>query len=296
MQKIVPCLWFDSNAEEAVDFYDSVFKKSKIGIITRYDAGSAAVSGQPKGSVLTVSFKLMGQDFLALNGGPVFKFSPAISFFVYCKTKPAIDYLFKKLSQNGEILMPLDKYPFSERYAFLKDKFGVAWQLILSPSQPHITPCLLFVGKDLGKAESAIKFYTAQFKYAHIDHILYYGKGETGKAGSIKHASFFLEGQEFVAMDGSGPHKFGFNESISFVINCDTQDEIDTYWQKLTKGGEQSQCGWLKDKFGVSWQIVPIELDGMLNDKDAKKSERVMTELLKMHKLDIKKLKQAYEK
>ena len=153
MQKITPFLWFDDKAEEAVNFYVSIFKNSKIGNIARYGEAGAGVSGRPKGTVMTVAFHLNGQEFTALNGGPLFKFTEAISFFVYCKTEHDVDELFKKLSHNGEILMPLDKYPFSEKYAFLKDKFGVAWQLTLSPEQSPIAPCLLFVGKDLGKGQ-----------------------------------------------------------------------------------------------------------------------------------------------
>src|SRR5213592_2991064 len=154
MQKITPFLWFDDQAEEAVKFYTSVFKNSKIGRILRYSEEAAKASGQPPGSVLTVEFEIEGQKFVALNGGPVFK----------------------------------------------------------------------------------------------------------------------------------------FNESISFVVNCETQEEVDYFWKKLTAdGGQESQCGWLKDKFGVSWQIVPTILPELLSDKDAAKSQRVMQAMLEMVKLDIKK-------
>ncbi len=158
MQKITPCLWFDNQAEEAVNFYVSVFKNSKIGKIARYGEAGAKVSGRPKGTVMTVTFQLDGQEFMALNGGPVSTFSPA----------------------------------------------------------------------------------------------------------------------------------------ISFIVNCETQEEIDEFWKKLSEGGEIEQCGWLKDKFGVSWQIVPTVLGKMMQDKDAWKSERVMAALLQMKKLDIEGLRQAY--
>ena len=158
MQEITPCLWFDSNAEEAVNFYASVFKKSKIGKISRYGEEGYEIHGKPAGTVLTVEFELNGQTFTALNGGPVFK----------------------------------------------------------------------------------------------------------------------------------------FNEAISFQVSCKSQKEVDYYWEKLSEGGEKGQCGWLKDKYGVSWQIVPTVLGEMLQDKVTKKSERVMKALLQMEKLDIKKLKQAY--
>jgi predicted 3-demethylubiquinone-9 3-methyltransferase (glyoxalase superfamily) len=159
IQKIIPFLWFDSQAEEAVSFYTSIFNNSKIVSITRYGEEGAEASGRPKGTVMTVTFELKGQEFTALNGGPHFKFT----------------------------------------------------------------------------------------------------------------------------------------EAISFVVNCESQDEVDELWEKLSEGGEKQQCGWLKDKYGVSWQIVPTVLGEMLQDKDPKKSERVMKALLQMDKIDIKTLEQAYE-
>jgi len=159
MQKIIPCLWFDHQAKEAATFYVSIFRNSKIGRITRYGEAGAKVSGRPKGSVMTVMFKLNGQEFMALNGGPIFKFS----------------------------------------------------------------------------------------------------------------------------------------EAVSFVVNCRTQKELDDLWEKLSEGGKKGQCGWLKDKYGVSWQIVPTVIAEMVTDADPAKSERVMKALLQMTKLGIRKLKQAYE-
>lgn len=160
MQKITPCLWFDSNAEEAVNFYISIFKNSKVKSIARYGEAGAKVSGRPRGTVMTIAFQLNGQEFVALNGGPVFTFSPA----------------------------------------------------------------------------------------------------------------------------------------ISFIVNCETQQEVNRLWAKLSKGGKIEQCGWLKDKYGVSWQIVPTILSKMLQDKDTQKSERVMKALLQMKKIDIKTLKRTYER
>lgn len=158
-QKITPFLWFDTQAEEAVKFYTSIFKNSKIGHMARYDAEGSKVSGRPKGSVMTVDFQIAGQEFTALNGGPLFKFT----------------------------------------------------------------------------------------------------------------------------------------EAVSFVVNCETQQEVDDFWDKLSAGGEKSQCGWLKDKYGLSWQVVPTILIEMLHDKDPAKSQRVMHAMLQMSKLDIATLKKAYE-
>jgi predicted 3-demethylubiquinone-9 3-methyltransferase (glyoxalase superfamily) len=154
-----------------------------------------------------------------------------------------------------------------------------------------ITPFLWFDDK----AEQAATFYTSIFKNSKIGKIARYDKaGEKAAgrpAGSVMTIEFHLEGQEFVALNG-GP-MFKFTEAISFVVNCETQEEVDYYWEKLSEGGKEVQCGWLKDKFGLSWQIVPTVLGELLSDKDAAKAQRVMTAMLKMVKLDIKKLKQA---
>jgi len=156
-----------------------------------------------------------------------------------------------------------------------------------------ITPCLWFDGN----AEEAAKFYTSVFKNSKIGKISRYGKEGYeihGKPeGTVLTVEFELNGQTFTALNG-GP-VFKFNEAISFQVHCKSQNEVDYYWEKLSEGGEKGQCSWLKDKFGLSWQIVPTVLGKMLQDKDPEKSERVMKALLQMTKLDIKKLKQAYE-
>ena len=130
MQKINPFLWFDDNAEEAVNFYTSVFQDSKIKTTTRYNEASAKAAGRPKDSVMTIAFELYGQSFVAINGGPVFKFNPSVSFIVNCKTGNKVQELWDKLSAGGLVRMPLDKYPFSEKYGWIEDKYGVSWQLI----------------------------------------------------------------------------------------------------------------------------------------------------------------------
>jgi len=151
-----------------------------------------------------------------------------------------------------------------------------------------ITPFLWFDNQ----AEEAVKLYTSLFKNSKIVSIMRYGEAGPGPKGTVMTATFQLDGQEFVALNG-GPH-FKFTEAISFVINCKTQEEVGHLWEKLSEGGEESRCGWLKDTYGVSWQVVPTVLVEMLRDKDAEKSKRVMQAMLKMGKLDINKLKQAW--
>lgn len=294
MQKITPFLWFDDGAEEAVNFYVSIFKNSIIAEKLYYDELSSKASGKPKGSLMTVEFQLEGQQFTALNGGPEFKFNQAISFFLRYKTEKDINDIFEKLSQKGEVLIPLGK-SLGEKYAFFKDKFGIAWQIMLAKEQHPITPCLLFTGKNLGRCEEAIQFYKTVFRNSGSEILVHYKKGEEGKEGMVRHSLFYLEGQEFIAMDDKKPQNLEFNESISFVINCESQQEIDYYWNRLSGGGQTSVCGWLKDKYGVSWQVVPAILGKMLQDKDASKSKRVMEAMLKMTKIEINDLERAYK-
>ena len=224
--------------------------------------------------------------------------------FAKCLTekdvKENIDTVWKKLSHGGKVLMPIGEYPFSKRYGWTQDKYGVSWQLILTDpkgeERPGIVPSILFTGDVYGKAEEAIKFYLSVFKDSKMGEIMHYGKGqEPNKEGTVMFADFKLLDLWFAAMDGGGEHKFKFNEAISFIINCHDQKEIDYYWKKLTaNGGEESQCGWLKDKYGLSWQIVPKEMDEMM--KGSKEQvDRVTRAFLKMKKFDIVKLKEAYE-
>ena len=152
-----------------------------------------------------------------------------------------------------------------------------------------ITPFLWFDGK----AEEAMNFYVSIFKNSKTGRITRYGEGGPGPKGAVMSATFQLDGQEFMALNG-GPH-FTFSPAISFFVNCKTQEEVDELWEKLSEGGEKGQCGWLKDKYGVSWQIIPTALGEMLSDTDTEKSKRVMKVMLQMNKIDVKSLKQAYE-
>jgi predicted 3-demethylubiquinone-9 3-methyltransferase (glyoxalase superfamily) len=298
-QKIIPNLWFDRQAEEAAAFYTSIFGNSRIGPSIRATKAGFETHGLPEGTVITLEFELEGQTFAAINGGPMFKFNPSISFLVACRTKDEVDALWKPLAEGGAALMELGEYPFSGRYGWTQDKYGLSWQVMLMGNIPvgqKITPTLMFVGEQAGRAEEAIKLYTSIFPKAAIGDILRYGKGEEpDREGTVKHAGFTLEGQSFSAMDSAYRHDFAFNEAISLVELCETQAEIDRYWAKLTAdGGQESMCGWLKDKFGVFWQIAPASLDAMLRDPDVKKVERVTDAFLKMRKFDIAELERAF--
>jgi len=292
MEKITPHLWFDREAKEAAKFYTSVFKDSKISDTT-------TLHNTPSGTVDIVTIELLGQEFTLISAGPQFRFNPSISFLVACETKNEVDALWGKLSEGGTALMELGEYPFSERYGWIQDRYGLSWQVMFAGGREikqKITPMLLFVGNQCGKAEEAINFYATVFHNAKVGDIDRYNNGEEpDKVGTIKHAAFTLEGLEFAAMDSALEHNFAFNEAISFMVHCETQEEIDYYWGKLSADPKAEQCGWLKDKYGGSWQIVPTAMDEMLKDKDGAKVARVTEAFLKMKKFDIELLKKAYE-
>ncbi|MBI2145507.1 VOC family protein [Candidatus Woesearchaeota archaeon] len=293
MQKITPHLWFDKEAKDAAEFYTSIFPESKIKNIT-------TLHDTPSGDCDVVSFEIAGQSFMAISAGPLFKFNPSISFHVKCKTTQEVDKIWEKLSKGGTVLMELGEYPFSKRYGWVQDKYGLSWQVVYAGDgeiKQVITPVLLFVNEAGGRTEEAVNFYTSVFKNAKVDAMMKYGKGEgSDKEGTVKYTSFVLEGQEFGAMDGSArEHNFTFNEAISFIVHCKTQEEIDYYWNKLSHVPESEQCGWLKDKYGLSWQIVPAFMDEMMADKDLKRLARVTEAFLKMKKFDIAGLQRAYE-
>lgn len=299
-QKIIPNLWYDREAEEAARFYTSLFENSRVGGIIRAGKAGYEIHGLPESTVKTVAFAIEGQRFVAINGGPLFKFTPAVSFLVACRTKEEVDSLWPRLADGGAALMELGEYPFSERYGWTRDRYGLSWQVMAMGDRKitqKITPTLMFVGAQCGKAEAAIHFYASVFRRAEIRDILRYGKGEEpDKEGTIKHAGFMLEGQEFAAMDSAHKHDFTFTEAHSFMVGCAAQEEIDAFWKKLTAGGgQEGMCGWLKDKFGVSWQVTPAVLSEMLRDPDKDKVARVTKAFLKMKKFDIKELKKAYE-
>jgi predicted 3-demethylubiquinone-9 3-methyltransferase (glyoxalase superfamily) len=296
---ITPHLWFDKEAKEAAKFYTSLFPGSRINSVV-------TIRPTPSGDTDVVSFELAGHPFMAISAGPMFKVNPSISFFLNFdpskndRAREDLDATWGKLSEGGTALMALDKYPFSERYGWIQDKFGLSWQLILSDAQgeerPFIIPSLLFVGPVYGKAEEATDFYLSVFRNAKRGTIERYPKGrEPDKEGTVMFTDFLIENEWFAAMDSGLDHGFQFNEAISFMVHCETQEEIDYYWERLSAVPESEQCGWLKDQFGVSWQIVPTAMIRMLQDPDQEKIDRVTEAFLPMKKLDLAKLQRAYE-
>ena len=275
---IYPCFWFDKNANEAAEFYCAVFNNSEI------------TSETP----IVVTFETSGQKFMCLNGGYQIKFNPLISFFVLCETIEETDKIWEAFADGGIVLMPLDKYEWSDRYGWVQDKFGISWQLSngkVPEEGQKFNPVLMFSGKQNGKAEQAIQFYTSIFDNSAVVAVLRYAEAEMEVEGNIKHSQFRLGRQVFIAMDSSLPHKFSFNEAVSFVVECETQEEIDFFWNRFTEKGKAGNHGWLKDRFGISWQIFPKILEKLMSDQA--KSDRVISAFMQMKKFEIDKLVNA---
>ncbi|BDQ03606.1 VOC family protein [Ignavibacterium sp.] len=293
---ITPCFWFDNEAEEAVKFYSSLFDKSLVKRITRYGKEGFEFHHKPEGSVMTVEFELNGQNFLALNGGTDFKFNESVSLFVYCGSEERINFLYKKLSEGGSVNMPLNKYDWSPKYAWVKDKFGVSWQLDIEDinSPQKIVPAILFANEKFNLVKEAANHFTSIFPNSKIIMEYPFDKSMNLPEGTLLFAQFKLNNYLFNAMSGGTmKHNFDFNDAISFIVYCDTQEEIDYYWQKLADGGQEIQCGWLKDKFGISWQVIPTILNELLDEPN--KRSKVMNEIFTMKKFDIATLIKASE-
>jgi predicted 3-demethylubiquinone-9 3-methyltransferase (glyoxalase superfamily) len=290
MQGINPFLWFETQAEEAMRFYLSVFEDSEALDVAPNVEGAPG----PQEPVLVANFRLLNQTFRALNGGPGHSMTPAVSYMVYCPTAAEVDAIWNRLIDGGHALMPLDTYPFSERFGWLNDRYGVSWQIIQTSEPAQIVPSLLFVGDQVGRAEEAITFYTSIFDDSSVEGIQRYEAGMGETEGHVVHANFLLAGQRFGVADSSLDHQFTFSDGNSFEISCESQEEVDRYWNALTAdGGEPGPCGWLKDKFGVSWQVVPVQLGQLLQDEDPERAGRAMQAMLQMQKLDIAVLEAA---
>ncbi len=273
--QLYTCLWFNGQTAEAAEFYCSLFEQSKI------------VAKNP----IIAKFEIAGTTIKLLNGGALFTKNPSISFFVKCETKEEIEKMWHALLDGGKAMMALDKYPWSEQYGWVEDKFGMTWQLFLAklaPGEQKVIPSILFTNEVYGRGEEAIRFYSSVFADSKIMLTEVYGEGEPQPAGKLKFGSFELNKAQFAAMDGPGNHNFQFNEGISIVVECEDQNEVDYYWEKLSEGGYEGQCGWLKDKFGVSWQIVPVVLNELMRNPTT--AEKARNAFMKMKKFIIKDL------
>ena len=273
-----PCIWFDSQASEAARFYCSVFEQAAI---------------QSENPIVTI-LEIGGHKFMLLNGGPRFHPNPTLSFYVICETPAEIAAVWEKLATGGTIMMPLQAYEWSQQYGWVQDRYGVSWQLTLgsiAENGQKIIPALMYVGEQFGQAEAALNLYTGIFPDSAIHFLHRYDDTDALQKGKIAHGQFSLLGQKFILMDSGLSHDFAFTEGLSLVVECKDQAEIDHYWYKLSEEGYEDQCGWLKDRFGFSWQVVPAILGELMSDPV--RSGPVTQAFLKMKKFNISQLLQA---
>ncbi|SHK90828.1 Glyoxalase superfamily enzyme, possibly 3-demethylubiquinone-9 3-methyltransferase [Anaerocolumna jejuensis DSM 15929] len=290
MQKIIPHLWYDKEAVEAAQWYVSLFEDSRI-------ISSSIIPDTPSGDAQTVDFQLAGMRFSAISAGPYFALNPSISLMVACRNAEEVDRLYASLSADGTELMPLGEYPFSKHYAWIQDKYGLSWQLMLVgkiEEHQRIRPSLLFAEDACGKAEEAINYYLSVFEGSNKGYVNYYKAGEPmDERAKINYSELNIRGNQFIAMDHGFGGDFTFNEAFSFMIPCEDQEEIDYFWDKLSFVPEAEQCGWVKDQFGVSWQIVPENMNDIMANGTKEEVKRMTEAFLQMKKLDIAALEKA---
>jgi predicted 3-demethylubiquinone-9 3-methyltransferase (glyoxalase superfamily) len=299
VEGVAPCLWFDDQAEEAAKFYTATFPDSSITAVSRYPDTFDNPGDKPRGSVMTVELELAGTPFTALNGGPHFTINPTISFFWHARSVEETEGIAAALADGGSYLMELGEYPWSARYAWVQDRFGVSWQVMTAEEAREgavVVPCLMFTGDVHGRAEEALRLYVDAFPGGTIEALERY-TAEEGPEGTIKHGRASLGSQRLVTMDSHLEHGARFSEAVSLQVLCRDQDEVDYFWAKLSDGGEEGPCGWLKDRFGVSWQVVPTSFIEMVKSGEAGGPgyERAFQAMLAMKKLDIAALEAAFE-
>lgn len=276
---IFPCIWFNQNGSEAAKFYTSIFKNSKITMDTS----------------MVINVEIEGQKLMFLDAGPQFKPNLTVSLMMICDSKDEVEDYYQKLSENGKVMMELDSYPWSEKYAWVEDQFGISWQLYYSIEHfsQKFSPVMMFTGKNNGKCKEALGYYTSVFPNSKIEGVMEYPPGQGESEGNIGHSQFIIDGYTMMAMDSSHQHNFNFSEGTSMVVMTDDQEETDFYWNKLTENGEESMCGWLKDQYGFSWQITPKRLNELTNTDNPEKNKKAFDAMLKMKKIIIQDIEDA---
>ncbi len=276
--KIFPCLWMNHTAKEAALFYCKAFRYTTVAEENPY----------------AVVIQSAGQNFMLLNGGPAYSPNPSLSFFVHITDPQELEETWQALQEGGKIMMPLGRYDWSAQYGWVEDKFGVSWQVSLGKEgdvASKFAPYFTFTGQVFGNAEAAVQFYTRIFPGSTITGILKHKENQDDEKETVLHAQFNLCEQVFMAGDSGFSHSFSFGAGISLVISCHSQEEIDFYWENLTKGGSEEMCGWLSDPFGVSWQVIPSKMGEWMALPE--KRERVARAFMQMKKLDWQVLENA---
>ncbi len=293
MQKISPFLWFEKDMDQVVKYYQSLFPNVTT-------SGKSGLDNTPSGAVQMESITIYGTRFDLMTAGPYLPFNPTVSFIINCDTPQEAEDLWSKITAEGKALMPLQKYDFAEKFGWAQDKYGVSWQVLcMNGEKPaeKIASTLMFCGDVCGHAEEAMNFYVSVFKNSRVDYVSHYENNEPEAddvRAKTKHAGFMLDGTRFSVLDSGKVSPLTFNQAISFVVYCENQEDVDYYWDKLTEGGQEVQCGWLNDKFGVPWQVVPRQMTEMLSKGTKEQIARVTEAFMKMKKFDIKALEEVY--
>lgn len=278
-QEIYPCFIIREKAEAAGHFYASVFEQMKVA------------STDPLVTILETN----GQKIMLLNDGPQDPLNQTVSIMVMCDREEQIDEYWNRLAFDATVRMEYNTYPWAKKYGWVKDKYGMEWQLYFGDAQAYkqkFVPTLMFCGAQNGKAEEAMNFYTSIFQDSEIDGIMKHAQDGDDIAGNIAHAEFNLDDFKIGCMDSSHEKDAAFNDSASLVVITNDQAETDKFWEALLSGGgQESMCGWLKDKYGFSWQITPARLLQLISNPQTSKS--AMEAMLKMRKIDIATLEHA---
>ncbi len=294
-QKIAPFFWHDGTAEEAAQFHTALFGGTIVEI-SRYPEAGCEIHGQQAGQVMVTSYEILGYRIHGINAGPIFKPTPALSLVVQINDRSEVERIWAGLSEGGQVMMPLDSYDWSGLYGWCNDRFGISWQITLPlgcDARP-VTPMMMFTSKVAGRAKEALNFYAQAFPGSAVEFTNDYPEGSNEPAGSINHGRATIAGTGLMAMDSAMDHKFGFDEGGSLTIACDDQGEINYYWDKLVEGGgEHGPCGWLKDRFGFSWQVVSNEVIAMYLSEDRDYAARAMEAMMRMSKIDISAIRAA---
>ncbi|HEL1997878.1 TPA: VOC family protein [Streptococcus suis] len=283
MQTIIPHLWYDTEAKEAVAFYAELFG-GKID-------WTYTITDTPSGDSDLIQFQLGDLTLAAISAGPYFKLNESMSLMVNVASKDEVTRLYQALSEGGRMLMPLGEYPFSPYYVWLEDRFGLSWQLSYAPDldKPYqFDICLLFSQEQVGLAQPMLDYYKDKLPQASVGQLSYYGEGEAAvEAAKLNYAELLVAGQKMIVMDHGYGGEASFNEAFSLMVYVDSQDELNFYYDLLSAVPEAEMCGWVKDQFGISWQIVPRVLMEAYDTASPETVKVVNAAVMTMKRLDI---------
>lgn len=288
MQTIIPHLWYNTEAKEAVAFYVDLFGGNVDWTYT--------ITDTPSGDSDLIQFQLGNMTLAAISAGPYFKLNESMSLMVNVASKDEVTRLYQALSEGGRVLMPLGEYPFSPYYVWLEDRFGLSWQLSYAPDldKPYqFDICLLFSQGQVGLAQPMLDYYKDKLPQARLGRLSYYGEGEAAvEAAKLNYAELLVAGQKMIVMDHGYGGEASFNEAFSLMVYVDSQDELDFYYDLLSAVPEAEMCGWVKDQFGISWQIVPRMLMEAYDTASPEKVKAVNAAVMTMKRLDIAKIQE----